>query len=81
MTTTIDELMELAEYYAGETASDLKFGDGDPDGCRAALRTAVESLVADRDVLRSIVDASTHNATGWYYRAVNYMQTNAKDWT
>ena len=53
MTTTTDELMELAEYYAGETASDLQFRDGDSDGCRAALRTAVEILVAERDALRA----------------------------
>lgn len=52
MTTTADEIMELAEYYAGETASDLQFRNGDPDGCREALRAAVESLAADADRYR-----------------------------
>lgn len=42
-----------------------------------ALRTAVESLVADRDALQSIVEASTRDAPGWYHRAVEYMQSHA----
>lgn len=39
-----------------------------------ALRTAIESLVAERDALQSIVEASTRDAPGWYHQAVEYMQ-------
>ena len=72
---TVDKIMQLA-FNAAHSETEAS-GDRWLD----KLRAEVNLLVADRDVLRSIVEASTHDATGWYYRAVDYMQANAKDWT
>ena len=54
MTTTADTIMELADEYASEA-----MGGGYPDAdesTRSALRTAVESLVAERDALRTAAE-------------------------